>query len=112
MKSENYSIKDRLAELVERYEEFVQFGPYSGEYHTCEPEQIDSILPEDFSCGKDVENALERAWFRFSGEYELIPVIVDKVKSMIRKASYEPVAFDGQYSFIFGNGELRVSNVA
>ena len=112
MKSKNHSIKQRLIELVDRYEELVQYGPYGRNGFLCDMDQIDSILPENITCGRDVEVALEKAWFSFTGEYELIQEIVSRVKVMMKGIHPKPIMCDGQYSFVFNNNEIRYPEVA
>ena len=112
MKFKEYSIKDRLVDLVERYEELIKSGAYSDSEFLYDMDQIDTVLPEDISYGKEAESAIEKAWYAFSGEYELISVIVDKVKAMMSSIVPDPVEVDGQYSFVFTGGEIALPRVA
>ena len=112
MKFKEYSIKDRLVDLVERYEELMKSGAYSDSEFLYDIDQIDSVLPQDILYGKEAESAIEKAWYAFSGEYELIPVIVDKVKTMIKGMAPDPVEVDGQYSFVFTGGEIALPGAA
>ena len=112
MKFKEYSIKDRLVDLVERYEELVKSGAYSDSEFLYDIDQIDSVLPQDILYGKEAESAIEKAWYAFSGEYELISVIVDKVKAMMNSIVPDPVEVDGQYSFVFTGGEIVLPGAA
>ena len=112
MKFTEYSIKDRLVDLVERYEELMKSGAYSDSEFLYDIDQIDSVLPQDILYGKEAESAIEKAWYAFSGEYELISVIVDKVKAMMNSIVPDPVEVDGQYSFVFTGIEIALPGAA
>ena len=112
MKFKEYSIKDRLVDLVERYEELMKSGAYSDSEFLYDIDQNDSVLPQDILYGKEAESAREKAWYAFSGEYELISVIVDKVKAMMNSIVPDPVEVDGQYSFVFTGGEIALPGAA
>lgn len=112
MKFKNYSIKDRLVDLIRRYEELMKDGVYSDSEFIYDIDQIETVLPEDISSGKEAESAIEKAWYAFTGEYELISVIVDKVKSMMNSIVPDPVEVDGQYAFVFTGGEITLPGAA
>ena len=112
MKFKEYSIKDRLVDLVERYEELIKSGAYSDSEFLYDIDEIDTALPQDILYGKEAESAIEKAWYAFSGEYELISVIVDKVKAMMNSIVPDPVEVDGQYSFVFTGGEIALPGAA
>ena len=112
MKFKDYSIKDRLVDLVERYEELLQSGAYSDSEFLCDTKQIDTALPEDISSGKEAESAIEKAWYVFSGEYELLHVIVEKVKAMMNNMVSDSVEVEGQYSFVFTGSEIALPGAA
>ena len=112
MKFKEYSIKDRLVDLVERYEELIKSGEYSDSEFMYDIDEIDTALPQDILYGKEAESAIEKAWYAFSGEYELISVIVDKVKAMMSSIVPDPVEVDGQYSFVFTGSEIALPRVA
>ena len=112
MKFKEYSIKDRLVDLVERYEELMKSGAYSDSEFLCDTKQIDTVLPEDIYFEKEAELAIEKAWYAFAGEYELIPVIVDKVKAMLMSIKPNIEAMEGQYSFVFTGGEIALPGAA
>ena len=112
MKFKDYSIKDRLVDLVERYDELMQGDVYNDSEFIHDEDQNDMVLPEDITHGREVESAIEKAWYAFTGEYELIPVIVDKVKAMVKSIKPNIEAMEGQYSFVFTNGEIDMPGVA
>ena len=109
---ETILLLDRLYMLAEKYEEFVQHGPWGRGEHIWSPEDIDSFLPEHITCGKDAETALDMAWFKYSGEYELIPVIVEKIKKIRHAETKQVSQYDGLMAFTFDDNADAYSDAA
>lgn len=84
----------RLKELVSRYDEIFNDAVYSGErIHTIE--DIAYMLPEDINCRRDIEIAIEKAYFDYLGYYEPIPYIINCVREtddMIQDNTYIEMA--------------------
>lgn len=107
------ALEQRLFDLVGKYQNFAENGQHGHAEYLWTPEQIDHFLPEEISCIKDAETALETTWYKLTGEHELIQKIVGRVKQMLSASAVKSTAqCEGQYSFVFIDGMLKNPAVA